>query len=147
MNPTKTLLTLLICFLPLSVSADELDGRCVVCSELDGDDVVGFRFEGGYVNRGNRVREYQLEYQIETFGEQVADKTYRQTRTDVIWWNSWQLDRRTLLLNYNPDSSNKYVASYQCEVEESLDGYHQRLESIKSAKQKQLEADMEQNKI
>ena len=145
MNPTKTLLTLLVCLLPISVSADELDGMSVICSELDGDDVVGFRFEGGYVNRGNRVREYQLEYKITTFGEQVADKTYRQTRTEISWWKSWQLDRRNLFLNFN--SSGKFLASYQCEVEESLDGYHQRLESIKSAKQKQLEADMKKNKI
>jgi len=145
MNPTKKLLILLVSLLPITVSADELDGRSVVCSELDGDDVVGFRFEGGYVNRGNRVREYQLEYKIVFFGESVQDKTYRQTRTEISWWNSWKLYRRTLLLTFN--TSNPVLSTYQCDVEESLDGCYQRLDSIKSAKQKQREADMKKNKI
>ena len=154
MNLIKTLLTLLICFLPLSVSAGELDGKSLVCSETKGNsdyvgDVTAWRFQDGEV-LGNDVRKEYPEYKIielqpdrgvgnEWFAE------YQVSSIKVEWLVGWHLIRKTLELTLFPDTDSTRV--YQCEVFESFDEYHGRLLEIQSEKQRQLEEELKENKI
>ena len=131
-------------------SAGELDGKSLICIgdkelELYRDDVVGFMFVDGNVS-ANGVRELELKYRILTFGESLADKSYELTRHEVTWFeSSWVLNRKTLKITAG--KQGKYQGRYQCQVFESFDDYHDKLLEIQLEKQRQLEDEMQDNKI
>ena len=150
MNPTKTLLTLFVFLLPLSVTAGELDGKSLICIgdeelELYRDDVVGFNFVDGNVS-ATRVEERELKYRISTFGESLSDKSYTATRNEVTWFESaWVLNRKTLEMTSG--KKMPFKGRYQCEVLESFDVFYDKLVRIQAEKQRLLEEELKQNKI
>ena len=131
MNPTKTLLTQLICLLPLSVSAGELDGKNLFCELHETEDIggkvvtAGWRFAKGFVYRDS-IYDDGLDVRIEAMYWHPVDSSYFVSRTHVSWWNRWRLDRKTLILELIPPSE---LEPLQCEVvEDSI--YKEKLELL-----------------
>ena len=86
----------ILLLLPLSVGANELDGKSLICDELGvGGDVVGFKFSDGDVF-ANAVREERFKFRVTTFGQDVKYNFYTTYPTQVKWWGEWVLDRKTL---------------------------------------------------
>ena len=163
MNPTKILLTLLISLLPLLVSADELNGKSLICERADDDVVIGFRFvqgraetdwlthielvktqDGGWeLIEGDYVIGWEPiagDYFIRRCEIEREDTSYVVDRTEIRWGENI-LNRQTLEMLESKESSKRW----QCEVFSNDDDYWKQLENIRT--QKQLEADMKQNKI
>ena len=142
---TRTrLLGLLVCLLPLSVSAGDVDGKSLVCKHKEDIFVFGFRFIDGNVF-AEEVEEVELKYLINPFGDDVEDRSYKSSRSSISWFRDWWvLDRKTLELTTGRD---KVRSRYECEVFESFDDYHDKLVEIQSEKQRQLEDEMQDNKI
>ena len=147
MNSTKTLLTLLVCLLPLSGIAGSVDGKSLVCKHNKNDRVVGFMFIDGTVT-ANDISEINLEYRITRFGESLEDKTYRETGPEFRWFlGYWVLNRKTLKLSYGKPVESSPKEYYVCEVFESFDDYHDKLVKMQSDKQRLLDDELMQNKI
>ena len=154
MNSTKTLLTLLIFFLPLSVSAGELDGKGLICERADDDVVIGFRFMQGRVEGDaiNDTETVQLpngnweviegDYSIGRFGLIVDNDGYIVERTTVQWWKTHRLDRQTLVV-----TDTKSKEEWQCEVFSNDDDYWKQLENIRTQKQNKADEEKSKNKI
>lgn len=146
---TKTrFLGLLVCLLPLSVSAGDVDGKSLVCKHNDNGRIVGFMFIDGTVT-ANEISEINLQYRITKFGESVGDKSYRETVSELRWFmDYWVLNRKTLDLVWGkPESEDSLREHHTCEVFESFDDYHDKLVEIQTEKQRQLEDEMQDNKI
>ena len=145
---------LLVCLLPLSVSAGELDGKGLVCKGLMADGEVGqfgFRFVDGTV-KGNSIKDYQKNIKIVEWGSDSGRlQRYRVTRTKVEWWDrSYRLDREHLMLGYYLSSSAEYSefsSTYHCEVFSTLEDYFEELERIRARKQKKADEEKSKNKI
>ena len=150
MNPIKTALTLLVCLLPLSVSAGSVDGKSLVCKNKKDHGVVGFMFIDGTVT-ADAILETELKYRITRFGESRDDKSYRETGSELSWSTNiasyWVLNRKTLELSRGQRYESSPKKHYVCEVFKSFDDYHDKLGDMRSEKQRQLEEEIQDNKI
>ena len=154
MNPTKTLLTLLVFLLPLSVSAGELDGKSLICEKANADSVYGYRFLEGRV-KTDWLTDIELikkgygdwepvegDYFIKRDFKRDEDTSYVVDRTEIRWGENI-LNRQTLELRESKDSSKKW----QCEVFSSDNDYWKQLENIQTQKQNKADEEKSKNKI
>ena len=137
---TKPLLAILL-LLPLSVSAEELDGKAIFCTD-DEFLPIGFEFSDGIAigtqitTRGTRA----VLADIETFGT----KAYITSTDKIIWWDGrYHLDRQTLLLEYGYERQWKR----QCYLTSSPDDLRARLNAAKDERQREIDEQMKDNKI
>ena len=154
MNFTKTLLTLLTCLLPLSVSAGELDGKGLICERENVDIVFGYRFQKGKVKVDvisdlhwmKKPGEYDFiegDYSIRRdTNALLGEDTYSVGRTEIRFGNRI-INRQTLELLESKESSNKG----QCEVFSNDDDYWKQLENIQTQKQNKADEEKSKNKI
>ena len=154
MNPTKTLLTLFVFLLPLSVSAGELDGKGLICETANADDLVGFRFVEGKV-KTDWLTDFQVikrqdgewepiegDYVIKRDVIRDEDTSYIADRTKIKWGERI-LNRQTLELIESEESSIKW----QCDVFSNDDDYWKQLENIRTKKQNKADEQKSKNKI
>ena len=150
MNPTKTLLTLLISLLPITVSAGELDGKSLLCEPEDYQTMgiteirVGWRFLEGFVYMDSLI-DNGLTVEL-SHESNPGDSTYLETRTHVSWWNHYRLDRKTLMLEMYTNL-NATITKQQCEVMENQDEYRTRLKELLLEYQMKVDEEREGNKI
>ena len=155
MNPTKTLLTLFVFLLPLSVSADELHGKSVICERVNSDNVFGFRFQKGrvktdYLTDTNFVKKENGEMDVIRGKFVIRKDTFTFTGDDIyvaditeIRWGDLILNRQTLELTESEESSIKW----QCDVFSNDDDYWKQLENIRTQKQNKADDEKSKNKI
>ena len=150
---------LLVCLLPLSVSAGELDGKSLVCERLNVKDSLrehieyspfhGFKFIDGKVFGetiivvGTQAIIVESITQTESTGNPLS---YKSTLNTVSWGNDyWVLDRQTLRLEGNSKSGNRREMG--CEVFTEILLYNERLENLRDEKQKKIDELTKDNKI
>ena len=134
----------------VSASAGELDGKGVVCRDLSNLNflyphsvVVGFRFVSGVVE-GDQVRMVDGSVAIDRFA--YSDETpYRVAPFKISWWNSYELNRKTLELEFIVEG--EVIFQKQCEVFQDMQSYTSRLEADRDAIQSELNRAMKGNKI
>lgn len=109
MNPTKSLLTLLVCVLPLSVSAGELDGRGLICKQIEHNQVPWdinvlrmFRFADDMAYE-NFFMEINDEIVLAKKGDEDIDgnpfnRGYRLTFDKIRIYGTGTINRNSLLL-------------------------------------------------
>ena len=155
---TKPLLAILL-LLPLSVSAGELDGKSLICSDdiedeieqgdLDEGDIgwSGWRFDGTTVITDS-VGRRDTTAVITT--EEIAE--YWVTPNSVEWGpplvGGTTLDRKSLTMTtYLGNHPGPLYLKAKCEVVPSRDVYYQKLESLRLDFQRQMDEEMKDNKI
>ena len=152
-----TTLTLLSC-LPLSVRADSVEGKAIICSrELDGSDdwdALAKKFRpSGMDRRGfkfsedRRVEEYYLAVIGSDAGVkklEVNEEPQRVLYAESIKWGElgkeWSLDRKTLVI-----ASGK--KSYTCEVFKNFAEFDAAFDSYRRQEQGLIDEKMEGNQI
>ena len=146
---------MLVCLLPITVSADELHGKSLICERVNSDSVVGFRFQKGrvktdYLTDTNFVKKENGEMDV-IRGNYVINKdslsvlgneSYVADRTEVRWGDN-TLNRQTLELIESKSSSKPW----QCEVFSNDDDYWKQLENIRTQKQNKADEEKSKNKI
>ena len=154
MNPIRILLTLLVCLLPLSLSAGELDGKSLVCETANADDLVGFRFVGGKVKtdwltdfkaikrQDGGWEPIEADYHIKRDVLKDDDTSYIVDRTKIKWGEKI-LNRQTLEFIESEES----LIKWQCEVFSNDDDYWKQLENIRTQKQNKADEEKSKNKI
>ncbi len=137
---TKPLLAILL-LLPFSVSAGELDGKAVFCTDNEFLP-IGFEFSDGIAigtqitTRGTRTVLADIEF--------VRTKAYITSPDEIIWWDGkYHLDRKTLLLEYG----YKRRWKRQCYLTSSPDDLRARLNAAKDERQREIDEQMKDNKI
>ena len=116
---TKTrFLGLLVCFLPLSVSAGELDGKSLICERVNVDIVFGYRFQKGKVKVDvisdlhwmKKPGEYdfiEADYSIRRdTNALLGDLLYTNSRCDTIYGLIWQYTNFGILPNDDNGRTN-----------------------------------------
>ena len=148
------MLVLLVCLLPLSVSAGELDGKSLICERVNVDIVFGYRFQKGKVKVDvisdlhwmKKPGEYDFvegDYTIRRdTNALLSDDTYIVDKTEIRFGKRI-INRQTLELIESKESSNKG----QCEVFSSDDDYWKQLENIRTQKQNKADEEKTKNKI
>jgi len=134
----------------LPLNAGELDGKGVVCRDLSDLNflyphsvVFGFRFLEGSVE-GDAVRGLNERVAVERFA--VSDEApYRVTASQISWWNTYELNRKTLQLKFVVEG--EVMFEKQCEVFADIQSYADRLEADRIAIQKEINQAMKGNKI
>ena len=134
----------------LRLSAGELDGKGVVCRDLSNLNflyphsvVFGFRFVDGSVE-GDSVRGLNDRVAIERFA--VSEQApYRITPFKISWWNTYELNRKTLRLQFVVEG--EVMFEKQCEVFADMQSYEDRMEADRTAIQKEINQAMKGNKI
>lgn len=152
---TKTrFFALLVCILPLSVSAGELDGKSLICERVNVDIVFGYRFQKGKVKVDvisdlhwiKKPGEYDFvegDYTIRRdTNALLSDDTYIVGKTEIRFGKRI-INRQTLELIESKESSNKG----QCEVFSNDDDYWKQLENIRTQKQNKADEEKTKNKI
>ena len=151
---TKPLLAILL-LLPLSVSAGELDGKSLICSDDIEDEIEqgyldsgwsGWRFDGTTVITDSVARRDTTAV-IAT--EEIAE--YRVSPNSVKWGphgvGSTTLDRKSLTMRTFVSYYSPQYLKAKCEVVPSRDVYYQKLESLRLDFQRQMDEEMKDNKI
>ena len=145
---------LLVCLLPLSVSAGELDGKSLICERVNVDIVFGYRFQKGKVKVDvisdlhwmKKPGEYDFvegDYTIRRdTNALLSDDTYIVGRTEIRFGKRI-INRQTLELIESKESSNKG----QCEVFSNDGDYWKQLENIRTQKQNKADEEKSKNKI
>ena len=145
MDPTKTLLTLLVCLLPLSVSAGELDGKSLICEKVWGGFTYtlqqGYRFNLGKVIEDSASRDGTNAVVVTT-----KRGNYKTTSNLVMWEPATVLDRKTLKVKVIKSDAIDDI-QYQCEVVASRNTYYEKLESSRLKLQEKINEEMKGNKI
>ena len=116
MNPTKTLLTLLICLLPLSVSAGELDGKGLICKDDEEEDFFNSRYDGELFVNG-RVISYIFwtdKSGVVTLQKFSGLDEYETNETHIKWGTVTKFCE-------NPSSLTK---KFSCWMDKPEDDYH-----------------------
>ena len=156
MNPTKILLTLLISFLPLSLTAGDLDGKAIVCVKLvlrelptNEPGIWGFIFGNASVAKTHqlviegdivRIREPTTEQLEKEYW--IDSSAFSESQKNIRWGKRWILDRETLLLTYM-----FAPPTYQCEVPNNVDEYFRTLENYRDDYQRAVDTFQTKNKI
>ena len=121
----------LVCLLPGSVHAGELDGKTLSCFDWGSDDdwmmqYFGWKFDNGFVEMRRLFLE---ESKVSVVGVTPEVPTpYRASLKTVSWWeNGWVLRRDSLIL-----VNATTLENWQCEVieEEVLEGTLEKLAEI-----------------
>ena len=145
---------LLVCLLPLWVSAGELDGKSLICERVNVDIVFGYRFQKGKVKVDvisdlhwmKKPGEYDFvegDYTIRRdTNALLSDDTYIVGRTEIRFGKRI-INRQTLELIESKESSNKG----QCEVFSNDGDYWKQLENIRTQKQNKADEEKSKNKI
>jgi hypothetical protein len=140
-------LTLLSC-LPLSVRADSVEGKAIICDE--GTYSRGFRFLPGreieeriivIIGTENQVHDFNLSKE---FGYIWWDHSKK------IEWGNWTLDRETLEGTYyyeDGDRTEKNPRTIPCKVYTTSKAYNAEWERLRRERQEKLDGEMEGNQI
>lgn len=130
---------LLVCLLPISVSAGELDGKGLICEQANEDGVFGFRFVEGRVKTDwltdihliktqyGRWEPIEGDYVIRRDLSIDEDTYYIVDRTEIRFGKRI-VNRQTLELLESTESSSRW----QCEVFSNDDDYWKQLEKSKN---------------
>ena len=150
----KPLLAILL-FLPLSVSAGELDGKAISCDSPRGfpDDRQHFEFRAGTVSRWRILRD-----ETKAVMKNFNGIAYIASPDKITWetrGREWSLNRATLELEklfsgkkiYDNDDRSKNLFRWSCEVYTSITEFKSMLESLKLDKQREIDEQMKDNKI
>ena len=137
--------SLLVCLLPVCVSAGALDGKTLSCFYQGSDDdwmmqYFGWKFDNGFVEMR---RLFLIESKVSVVGATPEVPTpYRASLKTVSWWeNGWVLRRDSLIL-----VNNTTLEKWRCEVieEEVLEGTLKKLAEMYQTQIDEIQAD---NKI
>ena len=157
MNLTKTLPTLFICLLPLSVSAGELDGKSLICIKQHTSwlttGVKGFHFnEPGYVT-GEELVIADDTVKVSALKTDTPVNYYRYP-TEIVWWEVYSLDRKQLVLAETVTYESRvtgedsyYLRKYKCEVFETRESYTETFSTYQQEWLEKLQERMKDNKI
>ena len=144
---TKPLLAILL-FLPLSVSAGELDGKAISCDPLKYGNKVHFEFEAGKVKQWAFI-EVGTQMTLVVFSRDNLP-TYWTSPREIEWRDvnsSWSLNRASLQLKRSTYTYPIPDALHTCKVYTSITEFKSMLEYLKLDKQRVLDEQMKDNKI
>ena len=147
---------LLVCLLPLSVSAGELDGKSLICikqhTSLLWAGVKGFHFnEPGYVT-GEELVIADDTVKVSALKTDTPVNYYRYP-TKIDWWKVYSLDRKRLVLaetvtfKSHTGEDDWYVSKYKCEVFETRESYTETFSTYQQEWLEKLQEKMKDNKI
>ena len=122
-----------------SVWSGPIDGKSLICNQIDGVFGYGFRFENNLV-KGDLIAITNDEASILEFG---SGTSYTSSIDEIKWWDGfWILDRKTLYLIDKDDTS-----PHQCEVILNLSNYREKLNIFKDKSQSNYNDKLNENKI
>ncbi len=143
---TKPLLAILL-LLPLSVSANELDGKAISCASPQ-DGSIFFEFIDGKAKQWG-LFEVETRWHVDFIAYPPPPK-YRLSPREIKWDEEFfyfSLDRASLQLKRkfaHPPYPEKF---WSCEVYTSTTEFKSLLESLKLDKQRETDQQMKDNKI
>ena len=143
----KALIAIAALLASVAVSAGELDGKALICRDISPNGGLnGYYFQDGKVfysvlQRGETLTDVVVN------DWNVAD-SYEVTIDTIEWSQSTDshtvVDRKTLNIKFTWGSSKQ---EWNCELAESMDGYHQALEAERVKVEKRIAERMKDNKI
>ena len=147
----RSLIAIAALLASVSASAAELDGKAILCQRDDyaGLPPYGYEFRDGKVyphyvstiDGGTRA--------IVATGEGVVDPYVYTAKVDVVEWDvgSYVLDRKTLAISKSSLLDMAVLFTLTCELSPSVGAMKQAMEMHRQDKQRQIDAEMEGNKI
>ena len=157
MNPTKRLLTLLVCLLPLSVSAGELDGKGLICKQIEHNQVPWdinvlkmFRFADDMAYE-NLFMEIDDEIVLQKLGDKDVggnpiNRGYRLTFDKIKIYTIGTIDRNSLLLTIG-DGTKFGKDSHRCDIAHTRLEYYEVLLMMQNEFQKQVDEVVNNRKL
>jgi hypothetical protein len=141
MKPTKTLFTILVYLLPLSLSAGELDGKNLIC-EQDGEFYYGVRFVNGKAVMNSFYSYWRKQSEV-TINTSYDPDSYS-AQANFVVWGYFRLDRKTLSLQKSTGYTEE--TKYQCRLA-AEDDYYKEIEKVRAKRQQQVDGAMKGNRI
>ena len=149
MNLTKTLITLLVCLLPLSPSAGELDGKGLICKKIEHNQVpwdtnvlMMFRFadDMAYENLFIEINDERVLQKLseEDISGNPINRGYRTTFDKIQIYEIGTIDRNNLLLTVG-DGTAFGKNSHRCDIVHTRLEYYEVLLLMQNEFQKQVD--------
>ena len=129
----------------VSANAGELDGKQIICPGEFG--AKGFEFvDGRVIGTAVQLVAYDKAGLINMeFG--TEDRHNYKLTTGNVYWGSWRLNRKTLVLDFVSREGEVWPGSLQCELSPSKIAFTAYLERSRLAEQKILDEEMKDNEI
>ena len=129
----------------VSTSAGELDGKRIICPGQFG--AKGFEFVDGRVigTAIQQVAHDKVDLINMEFG--TEDRHNYKLTTGNVYWGSWRLNRKTLVLDFVSREGEVWPGSLQCELSPSKGEFTASMEESRLSEQKALDKQMKDNNI